>query len=734
LTPDTAPLVGNSSVALTTLPVNGLGGSKMITLVSNTATPPVLPESISLRSDLCLHQRNGTTQVVLEDKGRAKFYRIGAVEARFIETLIESGSTTDARSRASQLDASFTIETAARLCKWLAFNELTAVQKSNVVLQVANQSESKVSTPNLLALAYFWKIPLINPDQWLQTLVRYFGWFFSPPAMLVGLACFILGVLQTTGRWTEFTNSYENLFTSWRGLALAIAWFVLKVIHETAHGAVCRRYGGEVNDAGFAMILLMPIAYVNVTSSWRFASRWHRLQVTLAGVAAELFVAGLALIAWNMLDSLPLKQAAADLVLLASVSSLLFNLNPLLKFDGYFALADATGVDNLYSYGQRYARYFGARYILGLDVEAPVLPSSRPAWIKLYGISAAVYRVFSVSGMLVAAAALFKGAGVVIAIAGIISFILLPLTTLAKHLWKLHIEAQLSLARLTARLGLLGTLTLGPLWFVPASFTWTAPAIVQYDPPAVLRSRTAGFISKLHVCDGETVTEGQPIITLRNDDLEFELAGLRKELAQAEQQILAAQWHADSSKLGDANSSKVGLSERAAELQIQVDSLVLRSPITGTLVARNMHLLLGTYVKAGHELAVVGCEDSKRLKVSITQYDAKQTDHWINRPLHVVINDQPTIAAELMRLETRADRNSPDDSLLANNGGTLATVNASGNTLELIEPRVSGYIPLTPTQALQLRSGQRAYVSIGSSYQTLGNLLCVKIASLTGLY
>ncbi|TWU01377.1 biotin/lipoyl-binding protein [Neorhodopirellula pilleata] len=694
----------------------------MSSLGDNAAAVPGLPELMPLRRGLCLHHRRESTQVVLEDNVRSKFYRLGAVEALFIQNLIENGSTAHAFSNASQVDASFTIENAVGLCKWLAINELTAANSANGGT-TPDRPAKGASTPNPFALAFFWKIPIVNPDQWLQTLVRYFGWLFCSQALLLGLACFLLGVLQTSGNWAEFSNSYENLFTPWRGLTLALAWLVLKVIHETAHGATCRRYGGEVNEAGFAMILLMPIAYVNVTSSWRFASRWQRLHVTLAGVAAELFIAGLALIAWNLCDSLPLKQAATDVVLLATVSSLLFNLNPLLKFDGYFALADATGIDNLYSFGQRYAQYFGNRYILGLDAEVPTLPGSRPAWIKLYGLSAAVYRVFTISGLLIAAAALFKGAGIAIAIAGGFSFIVRPLWTLANHLWKLHGESELSLARLAVRLGLLVSLVFGAMWFAPVSFTWTAPAIVQYDPPAVLRSRSAGFIAALHARDGQPVVEGQTIVTLRNDELELELAGLRKELAQTDQEILAAQWNADSSKLGDAQSRRAGLVEQVEELQIQVDSMAIRAPNSGTLVARNLHLLLETYVEAGQELAVVGREDSKRLKVSIAQIDVKQAAEWINHPLRIVVDDAPSITASFSRIETRADDSSPDDSLLATNGGSLPAVPSAEGAVHLMEPRVNAYIRLTAAQALQLRSGKRAYVSIGNSQQTLGGII-----------
>lgn len=684
-----------------------------------------LPETLPLRSELVLHRRGETDQSVLEDQDRGKFFRLGHSEASFIESLIETSATASALDAAAKLDSTFNDDTAMRLCKWLVANELTQVDPTDT-----NADQSSQPKENPLATFFFWKVPICNPNQWLGSLVRYFGWIFSAKAMLIGLSFLLIGILQTTGKWTDFINSYENLFTSWRWMTFAIAWVVLKIIHETAHGATCRRYGGEVNQAGLAMILLMPIAFVNVTSSWRFDSRWKRLHVTLAGVAAELFVAGIALIAWNTLDSLPLQQAAADVFLLASVSSLLFNLNPLLKFDGYFALADATGVDNLYSYGQRYARYFGGRYILGLETEMPKLPTEHSGWIKVYGILASLYRVVSVSGLLIAAAALFQGAGIVIALAGIGSFIVKPLALLMRHLWQLRLDGEVSLARLVIRVVTLAMIAIGPLCLLPVNWTWTAPAVVQYDPPTVIRAQAAGFVETIHVRDGDTILAGQPVVTLRNDDLEFQFAGLQKELAQTEQEILAAQWHANSSELNDANVRKLGLKKRIEELRKQVNSLTLRSPSTGTVIARAMHLLLDTYVDAGEELAVVGREDSKRLMVSFTPSDAKHASETLNRLLRIVTNGRFAIEAQLTRIESRADAHPPDDSLLAINGGPLATAQTPDGKLELTEPRVTAYVALTPQQSQDLHAGQRAYVNIAAPSQTIGDLLYVRLSNL----
>ena len=699
---------------------------EMLTTSPPAADPPAdqsLPEVFRLREGITLHARDKSNQVVVEDAANGKFYRFGSVEGQFVAALMETGSATEAYQQCSESNPDFSAETAIKLCKWIV--------SSGWLEQTTRGAAASPRPPatNPLAAVFFWKIPLVNPDAALQRLVHYVGWLFSPHAMFIGLAIFLVGIIQMTGQWAEFVASYENLFTSWRWLSLAIAWLVLKIIHEIAHAATCRRYGGDVPSAGLAMILLMPIAFVNVTSSWRFASRWKRLHVTLAGVAAELAVGGIAMIAWTCCESLPIKQAAADIVLLATVSSLLFNLNPLLRFDGYFAVADLSGIDNLYTYGQSYARYFGGRYILGLEMSPPKLPGSRPGWIKFYGLSAAVYRVFTVSGMLFAAAAIFHGAGIIAAAAGACSFIFKPLLTLGKHLRKLHVDAGLSWSRLSFRLACLAMVTIAPLWIIPADWSFTSPAVVQYDPPAILRSRSAGFIETIHVHNGDTVVAGQPIVTIRNDELQMQLGSIRKELAQVQQEILAAQWHGAASELADAESRRDGLSQQQNELQSQVDSLVIYAPTDGTLISRQLALLPGAYIDSGREIAVVGREDSKRLKLSVSQTDAGHRDQWSEKPLRIVVAGQSAWTAPLTRLETRANLTPPDPSLLAINGGPLATMQNENGDPQLTDPRVSAYIALSPDRSRALRTGQRANVILGAHRQTVGNRLVSWVSS-----
>ena len=676
-----------------------------------------LPDVFPLREGLRFYARDDADgRFVVEDTQRNKYFRIGRLEQQFVQALIETKSAAQAYEQCvANSGKTLSLENAIALCRWLAMNGLTHPDGP------AGAGQTTQPQQGIIARAFFWRARLLNPDRLLNALVQAFGWIFSPQAMIVGVVVFLAGLVQTCGNWSEFAQSYENLFSSWRWLLMMGTWCALKIIHEVAHGATCRRYGGEVTEAGIAMILFVPIAFVNVTSSWRFASRWQRLHVTLAGVAAELFVAGVALIAWHMLDSLPLKQAAADIVLMASVSSLLFNLNPLLKFDGYFAIADASGVDNLYSFGQRYARYFGSRYILGLNATPPTLPGKRVGWIKFYGVASAMYRVFTVSGLIIGAAALLHGAGLVIAIGGVVAFVLKPLVALTKHIMELRATESLQTRRLALRLSCLTLLALAPLWLVPGQLSWTAPAIVEYDPPTVLRNRAAGFVQKIHVVDGQSVVAGQPIITLRNDELRLRLFSLKRQLASVRQETLAARWHGQSHELADALAREAGLREQVAELSADVDALAICAPCDGTVVSRRLAVMLETYLQPGEEFAVVGREDSKRLRVSISQNDARDADRWSNSPLKVVVSGRRSWMAPLDHLETRATSTPPAPSLLASNGGPLSAIQVSDSEVTLCEARVNGFIRLSPSQSEPLRCGQRAFVKLGSG-QSLGSI------------
>ena len=581
----------------------------------------------------------------------------------------------------------------------------------------------------LVGKLLFYRVTLGNPDLVLSRINQVFGWVFSFP---VAIASLVLACVSFVSIWTqrsEFMLSYENLISPWRGMWLLVAWIVLKTVHELGHGVTCKRYGGQVPKYGLAFICLMPIAFVDVTSSWLFKSHWKRLHVTLAGVGLELIIASLAVLVWNLSDSILVKNAAADIVLLASVTTILFNLNPLLRFDGYFALADAVDVDNLYQHGQTYSRYFGMRYILGVDREPPELPEQHAFWIKPYGIAAAFWRVVTMTGILTGAAAMFAGFGVALAIAGAVSFIAVPIGKLVVNLWQIHQESGLALGKLGMRLGAICCLIVGTLFALPAELERTAPGIVEYNPPSILRAPASGFLTEVFVNDGEPVEIGQPIARLRNEDLQLEVLALRTKLELTQKQLRTARWENELSEVDEGLAEIGALQSQLRELESKVDRLLICAPHSGRLVARNFGQRIGTYLDEGDEIAAVGDECRKRLKVSIGSWDASRIESWEDRPLNVRVTGLPTWQETLSRIETRASETPPDPTLTAANGGTLPVMQKEGeDSPVLTSPRLNAYVELSSDRSQALTCGQRCFVGLNGPRQSIAGYLQATIA------
>jgi len=702
---------------------NGWDGSVMVHPEMSGDGVDSLPDYFPLRKDLKIWPRDdGTGRVNLENPTNGRFYRFGKLEHQFLLALQETESAWKSFEHCQRLKdgSSFSPQACLRLCQWLAHHELTELESQ---AKTPDLFPKHAFLPKTISSAFFFKLPLCNPNRLLKHLAEKLSWMLSNTALLVAFAVLIGTLISTLGKWEEFIAGYDRLISPWRFSVLAVAWVVLKFAHELGHGLMCRKNGGEVEEAGLAFVLFMPLAYVDVTSSWRFASRWQRLQVTLAGVVAEILIAVLALIVWNCSSSIVIRQAAADVVILASISSLVFNLNPLLKFDGYFALADLSGVDNLYVHGRTYAHSLGRRIFLGIRNHSRALPADVPGWVKTYGCAAALYRTLTVGGLLIAASTLFHGAGILLAVAGFFLFVIAPLRSLGASLAGLYREGSLRPFRLFLRLGALTAVVLGLLFIAPVGWNVTAPAIVQYSPPAIVRNQMAGFVETVHVSDGDTVLSQQPLVTLRDDDLQLKLRRQKKQLAQVQQEIRSAQWRGQSSELKDAMSRHEGLLAQVDETQKQVDQLVIRAPREGKVVSRRIELIMGTYLKPGEELAVIGNERSKRLKVSIGQREARQAANWRFNSLRILVEGHPSWDAKLIRLETRAGTSPPDDSMLVVNGGPLAVVHQASDEFELCHPRVNAYIQLDELHSEMLRAGQRVVVALPCKRPSLGRSL-----------
>ena len=289
---------------------------------------------LQLRADLSFHlqEYNGAPCYLVEDELNSRFFRIGMAEHHLISLM--DGKTTISKAisqSATQLgDQAIDEQDAITICKWLIDSGLATTDASRTsgrLIEAHEKADHKKRMQKMNPVTP--KFSLFNPDSFLTKVNGLFGWVFSFPLFL--LWCVVVGVAlyQVAANWDLITNS-SSVFSRDNWIGLGIAWILLKLLHETAHGVACKRFGGDVRQCGIVLIVMIPLPFVDVTSSWRFPSKWQRIFVAGAGMYVEIFCAAVAAIVWCNSDVGVIRQAAFNVMLAGSITTIFFNANPLM--------------------------------------------------------------------------------------------------------------------------------------------------------------------------------------------------------------------------------------------------------------------------------------------------------------------------------------------------------------------------------------------------------------------
>jgi putative peptide zinc metalloprotease protein len=666
--------------------------------------------------------RGGESMYRLEDPARSRFFEIGYAEYLFLSLL--DGSTSFAAAltlAARKLGAqAFTEEDAIAIGLWLVENGLaTPVDGRGRAIGGGARSGSRPRRePNTLLSI---KIPLFNPDRLLKSVVKRCGWVCSPAALATMAALWVWAIVIACGRGAELSAASAQLFARDNWLKLIGCWVGLKLVHEFAHGLTCRFYGGEVPETGLAISMFTPMAYVDVTSSWGFSSSWRRIHVALAGMLFEITLAAIAMIAWPYLRDESSRHLLLNVMVTASVTTVVFNLNPLMRFDGYYVLSDLLGIPNLGVQSTQALQATASRWLLGRRMMVHLPAGWRKLVVWLYGVAALLWKVVVVSTLVVAAAVMFRGAGIAL-VAVMVGVSCLPMILgLAKVLLGRWQESRWGVVRAVS-IG--AALAVGAVWFVtvmPSPLAHTAPAVVDYSELAVVRSTTPGFVTVIHVADGDRVEAGQILAELSNEDLEREHADLRLAILQSETKRIAL---LNKQEVGEAQAearNRQALDERLSELTEKRSALVLRAPVEGRVVARRLEDRLGSYLKEGDEFITVGSETRKEVLASVAQSDV-ELFLGSGSTGRLLIPGQGYVTASFVKGTPRASTTLPHPALSAAAGGPLS-VEEKGTgdrkSIELAEPRFLVRLRLSDETAARVPAGRLGMLYSGTSERSL---------------
>ncbi len=511
------------------------------------------------------------------------------------------------------------------------------------VLLRRHKQQSKRKIQSRLMNVLFPRIPLWDPDQFIQRWMPLAKAILSKFGALVWLLVVGSAIVLLVPYWDKAGHSLKHaaahaidLRSNTINLLLMYCMFVfVKAIHELGHAFACRRFGGECHELGIMFLVFVPTPYVDASSAWSFSNKWQRIFVGAAGMIVELFFAALMAFVWmNVGDPNSLwGQLAFNAMLIASVTTILFNANPLLRYDGYYILSDYLEIPNLRQKSTEYSMGLIKRHIFRIKLQQPLPPVLQRFWLLFYAIASSIYRVFV--GLLIIFIVAFQIPilGVLMAIGGVVTWAAVPTFKLFKYLAlepELHRKRGRAVAFSLAVAGLVVLL----IGVIPFPMTVKQVAIADAAEHEVVMPQWPGFVQEIRAHDGEWINgptfvngkmtrPGDVILVTVDPELEKNLAAADSEVKLAADQEDADRASGNPSMAAMDHVELVAAQKTLARLQQERDELTIRAPISGKLIAPKLNLLVGQRLDYGKQVATIIQPNELNVRVLLEQDESE---------------------------------------------------------------------------------------------------------------
>jgi putative peptide zinc metalloprotease protein len=580
---------------------------------------------------------------------------------------------------------------------------------------------------------------LIDPNRLLGRLDRYFGWMYTRAYVLAFFGCGLITLLLLAGHWAELAVHGANFFTLQN---LALTWVVfifVKTIHEFGHGLTCKHFGGEVHEMGALLIMFTPFLYCNVSDSWLLPDKKRRILVTAAGIFIEMTLAIIA--SWVWLATAPglLHQISFNIMFTCSITTLLFNANPLMKYDGYYMLSDALEVPNLKQKSNAAATGWAQRYLLGLHRGGPAqffsyelsplfglyaIASYFYGWWVLYRISGRMFDMLAPYGLDFLSH----------------SYVWLYLfTALALPSYRLmRVTYQNPTTRVAAnrrflQIGAVLAVLLAASWFVPWEATIKRGVVIDNAVVETIAARTPGFLREVYVHDGDRVRAGQALARLDNPDLQTDIDEFTREADTYEVQRRGAL--SDLNETARGAAAAYGKLAQEALLQAQLrqwqqGECTLRATHDGVVREQHLNNLVGQFFPRGRKFCEIGSADEYRAIISLDEGEARRVRAGQPAWMRLRALSRETFSGTITSAPVSSLTRLTNSGSANVTGGDVPTqVNHEG----MLEPSVAYYeaeMLVRDTGGEHLRSGLTGMARIDVGRTTLGKHLCSSVLDL----
>ncbi|MFI5381825.1 MAG: biotin/lipoyl-binding protein [Tepidisphaerales bacterium] len=466
----------------------------------------------------------------------------------------------------------------------------------------------------------FPRIPLWDCDTFLTRWMPVMKHVIGPVGGIIWLLVVGAAVLAIAPQWASLKSSAAGAIDPQNWPFLWATFVLIKIIHELGHAFICRRFGGEVHELGVMFLVLMPAPYVDASTAWAFRSRWPRILVGAGGMIFELFVAAIMAFVWLRTDPSSIWHGLAyNAMLIASVSTVIFNANPLLRYDGYYMLADWLEIPNLRYRSTEYTMGLVKRHLFRVKLPNPLPPIPQRIWLFVYAIASSLYRTFIGIAIIFMIWGKVPILGVLMALGGIATWAIVPVVKMLKYLL---IDPELHRKRARAVACTVVALT-AVVMLVTALKVQThveTQGITEPLDKKLVYAGASGTVVSIEKRDGDTVNQGDVILRCEDHQLDSELKQRIAELRGLQAQLEGN--YADPNAQLRVKQQMEAVAKDIARIEHERSELVVRAPISGSLIAPDIRHWIGKYVKNGDEIGTVAVSGDLRIVACFDQSDA----------------------------------------------------------------------------------------------------------------
>jgi putative peptide zinc metalloprotease protein len=454
-----------------------------------------------------------------------------------------------------------------------------------------HSDEKKKKFFNTLKSLLYLRLPGWDPESTLRVIYPFFKWMFSPFGICLWAAIVLTSWTMLGVEFEAFRSELPKFqqFFAWPNLLyLWLTLSVSKIIHEFGHGLSCKHFGGECHEMGVMLLVFSPCLYCDVSDSWMLRNKWARIMIGAAGMYIEILLSAFAIFVWRYTDQGLIHNLALNVFFVTTITTVIFNANPLMRFDGYYMMSDFLEIPNLRPKADKLLRETFAWYCLGIESKPdPFMPETGKAWFVCFAIAAGIYRWFIVIAITVFLYTVLKpyglqSIGATLAVVSVTTIVGSMVSNLYKMISAPRIE-PMSKPKMAFSLTILCCVCYGVL-SIPMPLHIEATYIIEPKDVRHIYTQEPGELTDVLVKAGDTVEAGKDVVILRNPDLEDQERDLRNKIAIQEIELETQEKTRNEGRMSLAINQIAALNDQLAEVREQLDALTIKAEVSGTIV------------------------------------------------------------------------------------------------------------------------------------------------------